>query len=344
MSTLSTAKYAAAHLTTSGPGDARPTALQIIHDQGLVNQLCDKTIFITGAASGLGIETARALHATGARLYFGVRDTAKGELVADEIRKEGRGAAVDVVELHLDSLESVRKCAEQFLKKSGGKLNVLIANAGVMACPQGKTKEGFETQFGTNHLGHFLLFQLLKDALLSSSTPAFNSRVVAVSSMGHRSSPILFDDYNFEKTAYAPWTAYGQSKTANIYFANEIDRRYGSRGLHATSLHPGGIATPLQRHLDSSFMEMMESPKVRATMKSPEQGAATTVWAAVGKDWEGTGGKYLGDVNVGKRHETEKGMADQCGYAPWAYDQEAELKLWNLSNKLVGIQESRANC
>ena len=156
-----------------------------------------------------------------------------------------------------------------------------------MATPEGKTKDGFETQFGTCHIGHFYLFQLLKHTLLASSTSDFPSRVVSVSSFGHRTGPVRFDDYNFEKEKYDPWVSYGQAKTANIYFANEIERRYGSEGLHATSLHPGGIATGLQVHVDMSAA--MGDETVKNYMKDTEQGAATSVYAAVSEEWKNKG-------------------------------------------------------
>jgi NAD(P)-dependent dehydrogenase (short-subunit alcohol dehydrogenase family) len=167
-----------------------------------------------------------------------------------------------------------------------------------MNTPEGRTKDGFETQFGTNHLGHFLLFQLMKDTLLKSSTPEFPSRVVSVASFGHRSSGIRFDDYNFTKETYDPWASYGQSKTANIYMANEIERRYGSKGLHSTSLHPGTIATGLQVHMDPEVVKLLVTPEIIAHMKNPEQGAATSVYAAISDEWKNKGGKYLSDCVV----------------------------------------------
>ena len=216
------------------------TCQQVIEREVLTGKLTDTVILITGASSGIGVETARALYHTGAHLYLPVRDMAKGEKVKAEIESDGQQAKgkIELLQLDLDSLDSVRQCAAAFLAKSK-QLNVLICNAGVMAVPEGKTKDGLDVQFGTNHVAHFLLFQLLKGALLSSSTPSFNSRVVIVSSGGHRISPVVFDDLNMDKQPYNPWVAYGQSKTANAYMALELERRYGSRGLHSTSLHPG---------------------------------------------------------------------------------------------------------
>lgn len=174
-----------------------------------------------------------------------------------------------------------------------------------MATPKGQTKDGFETQLGTNHIGHFYLFQLLKDTLLASSTPDFPSRVVSVSSIGHRSGPVRFDDYGFEKEEYDPWISYGQAKTANIYFANEIERRYGSRGLHATSLHPGGIATGLQVHVDPAMSAGWDNENVRNYMKSPEQGASTSVYAALSDEW-----KTKGTTHISSSHQDRQ--ANPC--------------------------------
>lgn len=198
-----------------------------------------------------------------------------------------------------------------------------------------KTKDGFESQFGTNHLAHFLLFQLLKPTMLASATPEFNSRVVCVSSSGHRMSPIHFDDLGLDQN-YDPWTAYGQSKTANILMANEIDRRYGSRGIHGYSLHPGGIWTGLQIHMDVS--QHKGRPEVDRIIKSPEQGAATQVWAAVGKVWEGHGGKYLEDCQIAEPLPENPSMLDP-GHAKHAYDKEAATRLWTESCRMVGVDD-----
>lgn len=307
--------------------------------------MTDKVMFVTGASSGIGIETARALHATGATVYIGVRNVKKGQEVIDEIMSSdlSNKAPIHIIEMSLDSFASVRRGAEKFLEQSN-KLNVLVLNAGIMACPEGRTVDGYELQFGTNHLGHFLLFQLLKPTLLASSTPEFNSRVVSVSSYGHRYAPVRFGDYNFEKEPYDPAKAYGQAKTANIYLANYIDRHYGPRGLHATSLHPGGIWTQLQKHIpDELKAQWAEAPEVKWYMKSPAQGAATSVYAAVSKEWEGTGGKYLSDCEVQeafdpRRADNQFGIGDD-GYETWAYNEENEEQLWKDSCKMVGVPE-----
>ena len=337
-------RYHEVHVHPKGPGDARPTALQIIKDEGLEGKMTDKVMFVTGASSGIGIETVRAFHVTGATVFMGVRNVKKGQEVVDEILSSDTNnkAPIHIIEMSLDSFASVRTAAAEFLKQSN-KLNIIVFNAGVMATPPGRTVDGFETQFGTNHLGHFLLFQLLKPTLLASSTPDFNSRVVSVSSVGHRWSPIRFQDYNFEeKNSYQPFLAYGQSKTANIYLANYIDRHYGSKGLHATSLHPGGIWTALQRHAPAEQMnQWKDQPVVQNYLKSPEQGAATSVYAAVSKEWEGKGGKYLSNCEImgPAKEATDIGTGDDR-YAEWAYDEENEDRLWKDSCKFVGVEEN----
>lgn len=334
-------RYSAAHVKTEGPGDARPTALQIVKDEGLEGKLSDKVMLVTGTSSGIGIETLRALHATGATVYGTVRNVEKGQKIVDEILASdpSNKAPIHLIHIELDSLDSVRAGAAEFLKKSS-KLNILVNNAGVMATPEGRTKDGYETQFGTNHMGHFLLFQLLKSTLLASATPEFPSRVVSVSSFGHRSGPIRFDDYNFEKSPYDPWTAYGQAKTANIYFSNEIERRYGSKNLHSTSLHPGGIFTALQVHVDPEMLKAWDNPEVTAYMKSPEQGAATSVYAALGKEWADKGGKYLSNCEVQQPFKGDGPMAlGDDGYETWIYDVEKEQKLWKESLRMLGMED-----
>ncbi|WYZ34666.1 hypothetical protein EsH8_I_000942 [Colletotrichum jinshuiense] len=330
--------YLQQHRNPSGPGDSRPTAIQVVEDQGLVGKWADKVVLVTGCSpGGIGPETARALHVAGADVYITVRDIPKGEEVAKDILSDGKPGKVEVIKLDLGSLDSVRQGAKEFLSKSE-KLNVLINNAGVMACPRGKTTDGFETQFGTNHLGHFLLFQLLKPTLLASSTPEFNSRVISVSSSSHRTGKIHFDDLNFNHTIeYDPWVAYGQAKLANVHFANELDRRYGSKGLHAVSLHPGGIESPLLRYTPE-LSEVVKDPEIGKWMKSPAQGAATSVWGAVAKEWEGKGGRYLDDVSEAEEASPD-GVVFRPGYAPAAYDPLTEKRLWTESLKLVGFED-----
>ncbi|GAB1198423.1 hypothetical protein APSETT444_007742 [Aspergillus pseudonomiae] len=312
--------------------NCHPTALEIIKSNGLEGKLQDKVILITGCSSGIGIDTARALSVTGATLYLTARDLKKAEKALGDLTKQPN---IHLLPLNLDSLTSVRACAEAFLSESS-QLNILINNAGVMATPEGRTQDGFETQFGTNHLGHFTLFYLLKDALLASSTPEFNSRVVNVSSMAHRWGEPAFENINLEGI-YEPWRAYGQSKTANIWTANEIERRYGSQGLHAFSLHPGGIRSGLQQYVPKEQRDAWEEDDEMSSLwKSSEHGAATTVWAAVAQELEGKGGKYLEDCHIADKYDPSTGRIGK-GYAPWVYDEEKQTKLWEMSLNLAGL-------
>jgi NAD(P)-dependent dehydrogenase (short-subunit alcohol dehydrogenase family) len=332
-----------------GPGDARPTALQIVKDEGIVGKLSDKIFLITGVSAGLGIETLRALHATGAHIYGTVRSVQKGQKVVNKILSEKieGGGKIDLVELELDNFESIKKGAQDFLSRSGGRLNVLVANAGVITAEKSVTKEGFEQQWGTNHLGHFLLFQLLKDALLTSGTPQYPSRYVSVASIGHFYGTVNFDDINWEKEAYKPWVAYGRTKTANIWMANSIERRFGAQHLHATSIHPGTTLedSELARNLSTEEMIAMGSndPKLMRTFKSAPQGAATQVFAAVSKEWANKGGRYLSNcveqVKADERVKEGDGfLFSDYGYMPWAYDEENEERLWKESLKMVGLE------
>lgn len=200
------------------------------------------------------------------------------------------------------------------------------------------TAEGHELQFGTNHLSHFLFYKLLEPALVAAASPELPSRVVSLSSSAHNVNGINeSDNYDFQKGGYNPSVAYGQSKTANIYLANEIERRFGSRHLHATSVHPGIISTGLARHMPPDAFKGMEH--VYPTMKSVEQGAATTVWAAVGKAWENEGGKYLVNCAVAEPFAEGDDRFTSSGYAPWAYDVDSAKRLWSDSLKIVGLPD-----
>lgn len=207
-------------------------------------------------------------------------------------------------------------------------------------CPEARTKDGYEYQLGVNYLSHFLLFQLLKDTLINSSSPKSASRVVILSSCAHRNGPVMIGDYNFEKTPYDAGAAYGQAKTADLYLANEIDRRYSAQGIHSNSVHPGFIHTPLLRHIidDPSAKDFIGTPEAKKVWKSPEQGAATTIWAAVGKEWESRGGRYLEECSEGeafdKEHAWHPGYAS--GYAKYAYDEKAAKQLWEDSLAMIG--------
>ena len=253
--------------------------------------LTEKRVLVTGASTGLGEETTRALAAHGATVTMAVRDVERGEAAATRIRATVPDARLELMALDLASLGDVRRFAREFLS-SHDHLDLLIDNAGVMACPQAETVDGFELQIGTNHVGHFLLTQLLLPLL------GAGSRVVVLSSAGHRFSDVDLDDPNFERTPYDPWVAYGRAKTANALFAMELDRRLRDRGAHAFSVHPGGIMTELGRHLTEETMATLSSsvPADQAIeWKTVPQGAATTVWAATAPELDAHGGAYLED-------------------------------------------------
>ncbi|GIJ92271.1 hypothetical protein Asppvi_011248 [Aspergillus pseudoviridinutans] len=335
-----------------------PTALSIIQAENLTHALPDKVILITGCSSGLGAATARALSKTNATLFLAIRDIHKARHVladllgpasdsdsssdstpaSDEDGKPSTSQG-EIRLLHMDlaSLSSIRQAVNSFLSQSD-KLNVLINNGGVMATPEGRTEDGFETQFGTNHLGHFLLFELLKPILLRSVTPQFHSRVVGVTSSAHRKSGIRFGDLHFETGGYDPALAYAQSKTANIYMMNEIERRFGGQGLHGLSVHPGLIFTGLQKFVDDGVMEEWRKPGMRPYLKTEEQGAATVVVAAVGREWEGKGGKYLEDCRESGPAKPGFRTVDP-GYASHIRDQESAERLWEESRRLVGLRD-----
>lgn len=204
-----------------------------------------------------------------------------------------------------------------------------------MACPYTKTVDGYEAQFATNHLGHFLLFELLQSTLLSSSTPEFHSRVVSLSSIAHRTCSVFLDDPNFDHTEYTPWKGYGQAKTANIWFSNEVERRFGSQGLHANAVMPGGIVSGLQKFQGDDFVAKFEAPEIKKIMKTAAQGAATSVLAAVAVEYEGVGGKYLENcTTVGPVQKSEPTWEDP-GTAAWAFDEAGAKRLWEISEALV---------
>jgi NAD(P)-dependent dehydrogenase (short-subunit alcohol dehydrogenase family) len=284
---------------------------------------------VTGASSGLGQETARALAAAGARVILAGRNDEKLAAVAKVISERSPAATVEICHLDLTSLAQVRQFAGDFLA-ANDRLDLLINNAGVMFTPFEHTEDGFELQFGTNHLGHFVLTCLLAPALLRHPP----SRIVNLSSGGHLASDIIWEDPNFERRAYDPFLAYGQSKTANILFTVELERRLSGRGVHAYAVHPGLVATELARYMTSEVRsQLMEKARQGGGMpmrKSLEQGAATSVWAATAPGLEAVGGAYLADCQVSDHH------------AAWALNPDAAARLWALSEKLVGEQFSLA--
>jgi NAD(P)-dependent dehydrogenase (short-subunit alcohol dehydrogenase family) len=262
---------------------ARPFGATSTTDDVLSGKdLSGRRVLVTGVSAGLGVETARALAAHGAQVVGAARDLAKAKRATVEVRSQAANSGgFELVELDLASLRSVRACADA-LVADGRTFDIVIANAGVMRTPFGHTADGFETQFGTNHLGHFVLVNRI------ASLIAPGGRLVNVSSAGHRYSDVDLDDPNFERTPYDPMIAYGRSKTANILFAVEFDRRHKARGVRATALHPGGIMTELGRHMQPGELEATVE-RINAQQgaegrppfqfKTIPQGAATSVWA-----------------------------------------------------------------
>ncbi|MFA4929512.1 MAG: SDR family NAD(P)-dependent oxidoreductase [Patulibacter sp.] len=291
--------------------------------------LSGRRAIVTGGASGIGLETARALVAAGAEVTLAVRNTEAGDAAAADIAGT-TGRDVSVARLDLADLATI----DAFVAAWDGPLHILVNNAGVMDTPQGTTKQGWETQFGTNHLGHFALAVGLHDAL----TGADDARIVSVSSSGHASSPVVFDDLFFARREYDPGLAYGQSKTANSLFAVEATRRWADDGITANALMPGGIWTPLQRHWSAEKREAAEQQARQAEaagafrMKTPEQGAATSVFLATSPLVAGVGGRYFEDCN-------EASVVDQIegvhGVLPHALDPDDARRLWDVSEELV---------
>jgi NAD(P)-dependent dehydrogenase (short-subunit alcohol dehydrogenase family) len=295
--------------------------------------LSGKVAFVTGGAGGLGAETARALVSKGASVTLGVRDLAAAQEVVESIRTSTGRDAVDLAQFDLALPDSVRACAKGWLEGHDS-LDLLINNAGIMACPLTRTRDGWEMQFAANHLGHFLLTGHLLPALQAGS-PA---RIVNLSSAGHRAGNIDFDDPHYEKRAYDKWDAYGQSKTANILFTRELDRRFQGKGIRAYAVHPGVIMTKLARHLSpEDIQELMSRASAEGgpvmTFKPVEAGAATTVYAATAPELEGQGGLYLEDCHVASQAQDENAAH---GYAAYAFDDAAAKRLWEVSESTLG--------
>ena len=290
--------------------------------------LSGKRMVVTGVSAGLGIETARALAAHGAHVVGTARDLAKAAAATAGVRQAAaaHGGAFELVELDLAHLQSVRRCAQTLLDR-GALLDVIIANAGVMATPFGKTADGFETQFGTNHLGHFVLINRLAPLLRPGG------RVVMLSSAGHRIANVDLHDPNFAHTAYDAIIAYGQSKTANSLFAVGFDQRHRQRGIRATAVHPGAIQTELARHMEPGALE-----EFTFQYKTIPQGAATSVWAAVVASAEDIGGRYCENCHVGQVVADEVVLEDVAseGVRPYALDPHNADALWRKSEELVG--------
>jgi NAD(P)-dependent dehydrogenase (short-subunit alcohol dehydrogenase family) len=301
--------------------------------------LAGKRFLVTGASAGLGVETARALVAHGATVVGAVRDLAKAAMATAEVSKTAAasGGSFELIELDLADLASVRAAADKLIAR-GETFDVVIANAGVMATPFGKTKDGFEMQFGTNHLGHFVFVNriagLIKDG----------GRLVNLSSAGHRYSNVSLDDPNFETTEYTPFGAYGRSKTANVLFSVGFDQRHRARGVRAAAVHPGGIQTELGRHmsedefaglLDNLNRQRREAGFGDFEFKTIPQGAATSVWAAVVAPAEAIGGRYCEDCHVAQLVGPSESVMSG-GVYNYAVDPANAEALWKKSEEMVG--------
>lgn len=293
------------------------TAAQVA--QGI--DLTGRRALVTGASSGLGAETARALAGTGAAITLAVRDVAVGELVAKDIAEATGNQDVHVAHLDLADPASVTA----FTAAWQGPLHVLVNNAGVMACPEQHSEQGWELQFATNHLGHFALATGLHDALAADGA----ARIVVVSSTGHQQSPVVWDDVNFAFRRYDPWLAYGQSKTANVLFAVEATRRWADDNITANALMPGAIYTNLQRHIEGRGSGSVPAELI----KTVEQGAATSVLLATSPRMQGVGGRYFVDCNESETVDRRTGTLH--GVARYAVDPDNARRLWTLSEELI---------
>jgi NAD(P)-dependent dehydrogenase (short-subunit alcohol dehydrogenase family) len=299
------------------------TAAEVARDIDLTG----RRVIVTGGASGIGIETARALAGTGAEVTLAVRDVAAGDRTAGEIAETTGNSDVHVAHLDLADRASIAGFAAAWT----GPLHVLVNNAGVMASPETRTPEGWELQFATNHLGHFALALGLHDALAADGA----GRIVSVSSAAHRRSPVVFEDIHFERRAYDPWLAYGQSKTANVLFAVEATRRWANDGITTNALMPGGIATNLQRHMDPAVVAGWSRGEGTGGMvlKTPEQGAATSVLLATSPELAGVSGRYFEDCNEAPvvANDFEGGT----GVRAYAVDPAAAKLLWDISLRML---------
>ena len=303
--------------------------------------LAGKRILVTGVSAGLGVETARSLVAHGAQVVGAARDLAKAEAATAQVRNDAaaHGGSFELIALDLASLKSVRASADALLAK-GEPFDVVIANAGVMATPLGHTTDGFETQFGTNHLGHFVFVNRIAPLIRAGG------RLINLSSSGHRFSNVDLKDPNFEHRPYDPFVAYGQSKTANILFAVAFDQRHRSHGVRAAAVHPGGIATELGRHLDPSVLEGMVAQinKELAAEGHPPfqwktipQGAATSVWAGVVAPADEIGARYCENCHVGSVVPDDVAITVISeGVRAYALDPHNAEALWKKSEELVG--------
>lgn len=318
-------------MTTRSNFGATTTADEVL--EGI--DLSGKLVMITGGASGLGQETARAMAAKGAQIVIPVRDMAKGEAAVAEIRKAVPGAEIELMQCDLGSMASIRAFAKAFLVQHD-RIDLLINNAGVMACPHMTTSDGLEMQFGTNHIGHFLLTNLLMPAIVRAAKAGRDVRIVNLSSRGHHFDTVHFDDPHFETRDYDKWLSYGQAKTANIMFSVGLEKRLAAKGVHALAVHPGGIQTNLGRHLTeddiAALMKRMEdNSQGNFAFKTVEAGAATTCYAATAPELEGKGGVYLEDCHVADVDDDDPNGSVRS----YAVDPGNAEKLWTLSEATV---------
>ena len=307
--------------------------------------LAGKRILVTGVSAGLGVETARSLAAHGAQVVGAARDFNKAEAATTQVRKDAasNGGSFELIELDLANLKRVRACADGLMAK-GEPFDVVIANAGVMATPFGHTADGFETQFGTNHLGHFVLVNRI--ASLIGSGGRSGGRLINLSSAGHRYSNVDLQDPNFVRAPYEPMVAYGRSKTANILFAVAFDKRHRGRGVRAAAVHPGGIQTELTRHMGPSGLrkrvdeinqQRAAAGKPPLQLKSISQGAATSVWAGVVAPADEVGGRYCEDCHVDQIVPDDLPTSAMTeGVRAYALDPKNAEALWKKSEELVG--------
>ena len=307
--------------------EARPEAAAVLAGKNLTG----KTVLVTGGYSGLGLETVKALVGAGAHVHVPARDKARAQQSLDGIIDAAHIGTMD-----LGDLTSVDKFAADFLAQHKS-LDLLIGNAGIMACPHATTAQGFESQIGVNHFGHFRLI----DKLMGALEAAQGARVVVLSSVGHRIAPVDFDDMHFHNRAYDKWQSYGQSKTAKALLARALDKRGREKGIRAFSVHPGGIFTPLQRHLANEEMVALGwtkedgSPSEAAHLgfKTPSVGASTTVWAATAEVLDGMGGVYCEDCNIARAVPADN--QDYDGVRPWAMDDGLAEQLWEATEAQI---------
>jgi NAD(P)-dependent dehydrogenase (short-subunit alcohol dehydrogenase family) len=309
------------HTPIATPFTAESTAAEVIEGIDLTGQRA----IVTGGASGIGIETARALASAGAEVTLAVRNVAAGERTADDIIASTGNKQLLVAPLDLADQASVAAFAAGW----DGPLHMLVNNAGIMACPEAHTAEGWELQFATNHLGHFALATGLHGALAAAS----GARVASVSSSAHLRSPVVFGDIHFREREYEPWLAYGQSKTANVLFAVEASKRWADDGITVNALMPGGIRTGLQRYVTEADLDRLraQAGSEPTQWKTPEQGAATSVLVVTSPLLAGIGGRYFEDCNEAGPNQP----GSRRGVAPYALDPDAAALLWQVSADLL---------